>query len=163
MFGNPALGSRYLSLNKSQKSSLQPQCSERVTRDPISSLYCAQTKSQEQKKMTTECDWIVLIPDHEGALEKRMAARPAHLDGLSPRVKSGKWTMGGATLAKPSVEGQQKEFNGSCIVAHAASKEEVLEEVRKDIYATSGVWNLDKIIIHPLATAFRKELAGAAW
>jgi hypothetical protein len=27
--------------------------------------------------MAAKIDWIVLIPDHEGALEKRMAARPS--------------------------------------------------------------------------------------
>lgn len=25
--------------------------------------------------MAAKCDWIVLIPDHEGVLEKRLAAR----------------------------------------------------------------------------------------
>ncbi|ERT00699.1 uncharacterized protein SPSK_08025 [Sporothrix schenckii 1099-18] len=113
--------------------------------------------------MASKIDWIVIIPDHDGALEKRMAARPEHLAGLAPRVESGAWTMGGATTAHPPIEGQQKPFNGSCIVAHAATQDEVLAEIKKDIYATSGVWNLDKIIIQPLMTAFRKELAGAAW
>jgi hypothetical protein len=90
----------------------------------------------------------------------------------------------GATVARPPAGDEQKAFNGSCIVARAASKEEVLAEIRKDIYATEGVWNLDKIIIHPvrrwssplslqpiltclsspqLMTAFRKELPGALW
>lgn len=92
----------------------------------------------------------------------------------------------GATVTRPPVEGQAKTFNGSCIVAHAATKEEVLDEIKKDIYATTGVWNLDDIIIQPvcdpsspylayckrvsdacvalkLMTAFRKELPGAAW
>ncbi|OAA60220.1 Dimeric alpha-beta barrel [Niveomyces insectorum RCEF 264] len=113
--------------------------------------------------MAAKIDWLVIIPDHEGALPKRMASRPTHLEGLAARVQSGAWTMGGATLAHPPVGDEPKAFNGSCMVAHAATKEEVLDEVRKDTYAKAGVWNLDKITIYPLMTAFRKEKAGAAW
>ncbi|KAK2468968.1 hypothetical protein H9L39_19425, partial [Fusarium oxysporum f. sp. albedinis] len=38
-----------------------------------------------------------------------------------------------------------------------------MEEIRKDIYATSGVWNLEKITILPLMTAFRKGLPGSTY
>jgi hypothetical protein len=58
----------------------------------------------------------------------------------------------GATVSHPPVDGEQKPFNGSCIVAHAQSREEVLDEIKKDVYATSGVWNLEGIIIHPVST-----------
>ncbi|KIX03813.1 uncharacterized protein Z518_07366 [Rhinocladiella mackenziei CBS 650.93] len=99
-------------------------------------------------------DWIVLIPDHENALEKRMKARPSHLEGLQPRIKCGAWVMGGATVSSPPIEGEPKQFNGSCLVARAQSKEEVMEELRKDVYAKEGVWNLDKAQVLPLMTAF---------
>ncbi|KAJ9606667.1 hypothetical protein H2200_008675 [Cladophialophora chaetospira] len=95
-------------------------------------------------------DWIVLIPDHENALEKRLKARPSHLEGLKPRIESDMWVMGGATVSAPPVEGQQKQFNGSCVVARARSRDEVLEELRKDIYAREGVWNLEKAQILPV-------------
>lgn len=42
-------------------------------------------------------DWIVLVPDHENALPKRMKARPSHLKGLKPRIDSGIWVMGGGS------------------------------------------------------------------
>jgi uncharacterized protein len=48
-------------------------------------------------------------------------------------------------LSEPPVDGVQKQFNGSCVVAKAKSKEEVLGELRKDIYAREGVWNLEKV------------------
>lgn len=57
----------------------------------------------------------------------------------------------GATLAHPPVGDEQKPFNGSCIVAHAATREEVMEEIKKDVYATAGVWNLDGIIVYPVS------------
>lgn len=51
----------------------------------------------------------------------------------------------GATLSEPPAPGQPKKFNGSCIVAHAASETEVLDEIKKDIYYKNGIWNLDKV------------------
>lgn len=53
--------------------------------------------------------------------------------------------MGGATAATVPKEGEDKQFNGSCLVAKASSKDEVLEELRKDVYAKEGVWNLEKV------------------
>lgn len=55
--------------------------------------------------------------------------------------------MLGATAAAVPKEGEDKQFNGSCLVAKASSKEEVLGELRKDIYAQEGVWNLEKVLI----------------
>lgn len=37
------------------------------------------------------------------------------------------------------------KINGSALVAVASSKEEVLEELKKDIYAKSNVWDLSKV------------------
>lgn len=54
----------------------------------------------------------------------------------------------GATAAAVPKEGEAKQFNGSCLVAKASSKEEVLEELRKDIYAQEGVWNLEKVFFY---------------
>jgi hypothetical protein len=54
----------------------------------------------------------------------------------------------GATAAAVPKEGEDKQFNGSCLVAKASSKEEVLEELRKDIYAQEGVWNLEKVFVY---------------
>ncbi|EMT72952.1 hypothetical protein FOC4_g10000196, partial [Fusarium odoratissimum] len=72
-----------------------------------------------------------------------------HLKGIASRIESGAWIMGGPSLEYPPIDGQEKAINGSCIVANAPSREEVMEEIKKDIYATSGVWNLEKIAILP--------------
>lgn len=37
------------------------------------------------------------------------------------------------------------DFFGSTLVCKAESKEAVLEQLKKDIYATSGVWDLEKV------------------
>ena len=58
--------------------------------------------------------------------------------------------MGGAVLnAVPESEDPTTwDFAGSTIVRTAGSKEEVIADLRKDIYATSGVWDVDKVSLH---------------
>lgn len=53
--------------------------------------------------------------------------------------------MGGALLEKVPKEGEGMKIEGSAMVAWAASKEEVIETLKKDIYAESGVWDFSKV------------------
>jgi hypothetical protein len=39
-------------------------------------------------------EWLVIIPDHTGALDKRVAARPNHLEGLKSD-RDDMWLWGG--------------------------------------------------------------------
>jgi len=98
---------------------------------------------------------MVIIPDHGGALDKRMEVRPKHFEGLKANVDNGFWKMGGALLEEVPAEGAPLKIEGSCMVALASSKDEVLEMLKKDIYATSGVWDFSKIQIYPFKCAFR--------
>lgn len=36
---------------------------------------------------------------------------------------------------------------GSCMIANASSKEEVMEVLKQDIYAQSGVWDINKVCL----------------
>jgi hypothetical protein len=45
-------------------------------------------------------------------------------------------------------EGQGLKIIGSAMMAHAATKEEVLEAIKQDIYFKSNIWNLDKVRLH---------------
>jgi len=100
-------------------------------------------------------EWLVILPDNEGALETRMKIRPDHLKGLAPRVEDGFWKMGGAFLEEVPKEGDSLKIQGSAMVALASSKEEVLEELKKDVYSKNQVWDFSKIQIYPFKTAFR--------
>lgn len=42
-------------------------------------------------------------------------------------------------------EGSPLKINGSVMMAVASSKEEVLEKIKKDVYAGQGVWDMDKV------------------
>lgn len=65
------------------------------------------------------------------------------------------------------------DFLGSTLVCRAESKEQIVEQLKKDIYVSSGVWDLDKVShlntltrmkttharqvqIYPFICAFRK-------
>lgn len=51
----------------------------------------------------------------------------------------------GAILDEVPKEGEGMKMNGSAAVVVASSKEEIIEILSKDIYATSGVWDLEKV------------------
>lgn len=53
-------------------------------------------------------------------------------------------------------------FHGSTIVMVAESREECKEILSKDIYATSGVWDIDNAQIWPVSLQLRKASQGRA-
>lgn len=52
-------------------------------------------------------------------------------------------------------EGESPKIHGSIMLALAESKEEVLEALKRDIYSESGVWDWNKVQIHPVCKAIR--------
>ncbi|RSL41028.1 hypothetical protein CEP53_013017 [Fusarium sp. AF-6] len=87
-------------------------------------------------------EWIVLIPDIEGSLEIRMRVRETHIKEMIKHIDSGLYQMGGGTL-------KGDEVGGSAIIACAKSEADVMEVLKTDIYARSGVWDLDKVQMIP--------------
>ncbi|KXX81934.1 Protein YciI [Madurella mycetomatis] len=92
-------------------------------------------------------EWLVVIPDFPGVHSKRMEARPQHFAGLKPAMDSGLYQMGGAVLNEvPQGDDPSKfSFAGSTIVIVAESRDEIKEILKKDIYATSGVWDVENV------------------
>ncbi|KAI4717378.1 hypothetical protein E4T48_06409 [Aureobasidium sp. EXF-10727] len=103
-------------------------------------------------------EWMVILPDNAGALEQRMAVREQHLSAVKPLADSGFWVLGGAMLEDVPKEGSPLKIKGSVMLALASSKEEVMEKIKKDIYADKGVWDMDKIQIFPFKSAVRSAL-----
>lgn len=56
-------------------------------------------------------------------------------------------------LDEDSKVGEDLKINGSVMMALAESKEEVLAALKEDIYSTSGVWDWEKVTIHPVSLA----------
>lgn len=104
-------------------------------------------------------EWLVILPDHTGALQKRVEARPSHLEGLKAD-REDMWLWGGAMLEEPFKEGDAgpPKMKGSAMLIGAKTREEVVERLKKDVYVEKGVWDLSKVEIIPFRSAIRKAL-----
>lgn len=56
----------------------------------------------------------------------------------------------GAMLDKQPQDGKAPKMRGSVLVTAAESKEEALDLVKEDVYATQGVWDVEKLQIYPV-------------
>ncbi|KAJ4211476.1 hypothetical protein NW759_012388 [Fusarium solani] len=106
-------------------------------------------------------EWIVLIPDIEGSLETRMRVRETHIKEMVKHIDSGLYQMGGGTLKGDQV-------GGSAIIARAKTQTDVMEVLKTDIYARSGVWDLDKAQMIPFKCVYRRtcvdeKIMGDLW
>ncbi|EZF73244.1 hypothetical protein H105_04851 [Trichophyton soudanense CBS 452.61] len=115
------------------------------------------------RKMATSApskkEWIVMLPDKPGMLAKRVGVRNTHLQNLGPILESGFLKMGGSTLDHHPAEGENPPpMNGSTLIVAAEGVEEIREILSKDIYATSGVWDLDNMKIILFKCAIRTAL-----
>ncbi|TQS33657.1 hypothetical protein Golomagni_05989 [Golovinomyces magnicellulatus] len=108
--------------------------------------------------MTTtsgKTEWLVILPDRPGKLQNRMTVRARHIEELKKGQNEGFWQMGGACLEEAPKDGEDLKIHGSVMVALANSADEVLERLKKDIYAEQDVWDFEKVKIYPYVCAFR--------
>ncbi|KZF25679.1 hypothetical protein L228DRAFT_244566 [Xylona heveae TC161] len=94
-------------------------------------------------------EWIAILPDKVGALDRRMSVRQEHFAGLNRDAEKGLWKLGGAFLEDVPKEGEGLKIKGSVMVAQADTKEEVLEALKADPYARADVWDWDAVQIYP--------------
>ncbi|PGH16431.1 hypothetical protein AJ79_01762 [Helicocarpus griseus UAMH5409] len=103
-------------------------------------------------------EFLVIVPDKEGTLQKRIEVRGTHIANLGPIIDSGFLKVGGAMLQSHPEEGQTPQMKGSMLVVVAESPEAVREQLSKDVYATSGVWDIENMQITPFKSAIRLPL-----
>ena len=97
--------------------------------------------------------WYAIIgQDTPDSLEKRMAARPAHLARLQALQDEGRLLLAGPFPAVDAVDPGVAGFTGSLIVAEFASLQAAQEWTATDPYAITGVFR--QISVQP----FRKVL-----
>lgn len=90
--------------------------------------------------------------DHEGSLEKRLAARPAHLARLEILRDEGRLILAGPHPAIDSNDPGPAGFTGSLVVAEFASLEAARAWADADPYLSAGVYA--EVIVKP----FKKVL-----
>ncbi len=96
--------------------------------------------------------YAILAEDVPGSLEKRLAARPAHVARLKALVDDGRLVLAGPHPLIDAEDPGPAGFSGSLIVAEFASRELALAWASADPYVAAGVYA--KVTVKP----FRKAL-----
>lgn len=96
--------------------------------------------------------YIINGEDAPDSLEKRMNARPAHLERLKALQNEGRLILAGPCPAIDNPEPGPAGFSGSLIVAEFASLEAAQSWAQSDPYVITGVFS--KVIVKP----FKKVL-----
>lgn len=97
--------------------------------------------------------WYAIISqDVENSLEKRMGARPAHLERLNALKDAGRLLVAGPHPAIDSNDPGEAGFTGSLVVAEFDSLEAAQSWADADPYVAAGVY--EQVIVKP----FKKVL-----
>jgi uncharacterized protein YciI len=96
--------------------------------------------------------YAIVAEDTPNSLEKRLAARPAHLARLTAMQEAGRLLLAGPFPAIDSVDPGPAGFSGSLIVAEFANLQEAEQWAKDDPFVAAGVYL--KVDVKP----FRKTL-----
>jgi uncharacterized protein YciI len=96
--------------------------------------------------------YLIYAEDMPDSLEKRRAARPAHLERLHELQREGRLLLAGPLPAIDSPDPGPAGFFGSMIVAEFPSLEEARAWAERDPYVAAGIYR--QVTVKP----FRKVL-----
>ena len=96
--------------------------------------------------------YAIVADDVPGSLDKRLAARPAHLERLKALQEAGRMVLAGPFPAIDSADPGPAGFTGSLIVAEFDSLEDAKTWADADPFVAAGVYA--KVTVKP----FRKTL-----
>jgi len=84
--------------------------------------------------------YAIISEDNAGSLDKRLAARPAHLQRLGTLQQAGRLLLAGPHPAIDSPDPGDAGFTGSLVVAEFSSLEAAREWADADPYRDAGVY-----------------------
>jgi hypothetical protein len=84
--------------------------------------------------------YAIIAEDMPGSLEKRLAARPAHVERLKALMNEGRLVIAGPHPLIDSNDPGPAGFSGSLVVAEFASRELALAWASEDPYVAAGVY-----------------------
>jgi uncharacterized protein YciI len=96
--------------------------------------------------------YAIIGEDVSGSLEKRLAARPAHLERLKALQDEGRMIVAGPCPAIDSPDPGPAGFSGSLIVAEFPSLEDAQTWADADPYVAAGVYA--RVTIKPFKKVF---------
>lgn len=91
--------------------------------------------------------YAIIASDVANSLEKRLAARPAHIDRLQQLKAEGRVVLAGPHPAIDSNDPGEAGFSGSLIVAEFESLAAAQSWADADPYIAAGVY--DKVVVKP--------------
>jgi uncharacterized protein YciI len=95
--------------------------------------------------------YAILAEDFPGTLDKRLAARPAHVARLGALVDEGRLVIAGPHPLIDSADPGPAGYSGSLIVAEFASREAAIAWASEDPYCAAGVYA--KVTVKPFKKA----------
>lgn len=98
--------------------------------------------------------YAIVGEDVPGSLEKRLAARPAHLERLESLQAAGRMVLAGPCPAIDAPDPGPAGFSGSLIVAEFASLEAAQAWADADPYVVAGVYA--RVAVKPFRQVFPK-------
>lgn len=96
--------------------------------------------------------YAIISEDIQNSLEKRMSARPAHVERLKDLKNNGKLLLAGPHPAVDSEDPGDAGFTGSLIIAEFDSLQDAQKWADADPYIAAGVYK--QVIVKP----FKKVL-----
>jgi uncharacterized protein YciI len=96
--------------------------------------------------------YAFISQDSPGALDKRLAARPAHVERLQTLKNEGRLILAGPHPAIDSEDPGEAGFTGSLVVAEFDSLKDARQWADADPYVSAGVY--ESIVVKP----FKKVL-----
>ena len=96
--------------------------------------------------------YAIIAEDIPGSLDKRLAARPAHVERLKALLAEGRLILAGPHPLIDAEDPGPAGFSGSLVVAEFASRELALAWASADPYVAAGVYA--SVTVKP----FRKAL-----
>ncbi len=96
--------------------------------------------------------YAIISQDVKDSLEKRLAARPAHIERLSALQNEGRLIIAGPHPAIDSEDPGPAGFSGSLIVAEFTSQADAQNWADADPYVTAGVY--EQVTVKPFKKVF---------
>uniref|UniRef100_A0A060SX11 ARAD1A01056p n=1 Tax=Blastobotrys adeninivorans TaxID=409370 RepID=A0A060SX11_BLAAD len=109
------------------------------------------------RAMSTQ-EFLFIFRDKPNSEQDRLKVRPQHLEEFGASIRAGTLpiTCGGGL--RSGVDGP---LIGSMVTIEASSVEEAKNILKKDIYATSGVWDVDNAEVYPVSIGNKHAVEGA--
>ncbi|SKB24739.1 YciI family protein [Malaciobacter marinus] len=87
--------------------------------------------------------YLIIAYDNDNALDKRLEAREAHVEGARKLMAEGKIIEAGALI-------EEDQMVGSTLFVNFENDDELNEWLESEPYVTNNVWNMDEFQIVPV-------------